>query len=71
MNPGYIYLDKVEIKEFTPFYPAVNRVGTVLRNNMVATMQVKDLEVCQGNLCVLIKIMIRSTGKEEFHSSSL
>ena len=38
------------VATFTPFYPAVNKVGTALRNNMEATMVTKGLEMCQGEL---------------------
>ena len=33
---------------FVPYFPAVNKVATAMRNNMVAKMSVRNLEVCHG-----------------------
>ena len=49
---GSLYINGIKKKDFQPFYPAVNKVGTTLRNNMEAKMFVSGFSICQEIDCV-------------------
>ncbi|XP_063689126.1 IgGFc-binding protein-like [Bolinopsis microptera] len=49
---GELYVNGAKATTFRPYFPAVNKVATAMRNNMEAKMSVRNLEVCHEINCV-------------------